>query len=871
MPPEGSKRAGIVSGCPSINRGSRDAEVGLEPRTFRSLICQGARWPKWLEHEFTDHKVRGSNPTSASRLPLSRLGRPVLMQPSGGMEVSHRKGATAERIFSSEHYASLLGTSDQICRTSFRRLTATPPEESTRAGILPGCPNIERGKSRCRAVTPFRYLTVMRSKGSWDTARLSKLRQGKSRGRGRVRTTNLPVTIKRACSCYMLEITADADGNARWLKWLEREFTDLKVRGSNPTSASRFPLSRLGQPGSIPTLVLPSGGVAARHRKGVTAEQFQLGQPGSIPALVLPPGGMAARHRMGVLQLNSSCFDAILRWSASCSVTLAYESKYSLVVYPPFWCLAAMPPEGSTRAEILPGCPSLDRGSREAEMGFERRTFRSVNSRFNHLSHLAPSCEELAIAEWLRRQLTDRTVGGSNPTSASRLLLSRLEQPGSASALVPPSIGVAARHRKLSGLLIKICLKIHQKAVNENPGRTGRGGSICDHPTQPSLHLLPTDPPTSSLDSSISQVSSGICLSNADHGDNTPLSQSVLSLNTTEPSLFSSLCDSRVGEEPWADIELISLTGHRDARIPRYRLRVDPCTAFLGYKHKDFSGARRATRGSRISQSVPKSPSELTTVPDTDSIAEDHLNDEASSDCQTSDDETSSLTVEQIEHTLDYFLLCGLRVSQMARTYEDLEAITHLLEEKQNDLELAAKIGKNLLDKNNELERRLSDTEKRLTASEDTVSQLRHSLSIKDSLLQIYSRDHVDESGDDGTTSSGWISPPNGIDPRSDSGAGNFSVSSVNFTQLNRKVRELEEENYILREERNRLTMTADQLDEHETALIRDCARQLVSANMHIRTLSDELAKKSDAFLNQQSEVTRLLTRGLDLESRVKQ
>ncbi|KER33680.1 hypothetical protein T265_00561 [Opisthorchis viverrini] len=40
----------------------------------------------------------------------------------------------------------------------------------------------------------------------------------------------------------------------RWLKWLEREFTDRKVRGSNPTPASRLPLSRLGQPGSIPAL-----------------------------------------------------------------------------------------------------------------------------------------------------------------------------------------------------------------------------------------------------------------------------------------------------------------------------------------------------------------------------------------------------------------------------------------------------------------------------------------------------------------------------------------------------------------------------------------------------------------------------------------
>ncbi|KER29035.1 hypothetical protein T265_04224 [Opisthorchis viverrini] len=37
----------------------------------------------------------------------------------------------------------------------------------------------------------------------------------------------------------------------------------------------------------------------------------------------------------------------------------------------PFRCLAAMPPEGSTRAGILPSCPSLDRGSQEADVGFE--------------------------------------------------------------------------------------------------------------------------------------------------------------------------------------------------------------------------------------------------------------------------------------------------------------------------------------------------------------------------------------------------------------------------------------------------------------------------------------------------------------------
>ncbi|KAG5447968.1 hypothetical protein CSKR_100914 [Clonorchis sinensis] len=55
--------------------------------------------------------------------------------------------------------------------------------------------------------------------------------------------------------------------------WLEREITDRKVCGSNPTSAFRLVLSRFGQRGNIPDLVLPSGGMAARHRKCATAER----------------------------------------------------------------------------------------------------------------------------------------------------------------------------------------------------------------------------------------------------------------------------------------------------------------------------------------------------------------------------------------------------------------------------------------------------------------------------------------------------------------------------------------------------------------------------------------------------------------------
>ncbi|KER28264.1 hypothetical protein T265_04866 [Opisthorchis viverrini] len=59
-------------------------------------------------------------------------------------------------------------------------------------------------------------------------------------------------------------------------KWLEREFTVWKGRGSDPPSASRLPMSRLRQPGSIPAHVPPSCGMAARRRKGATAGWFIL-------------------------------------------------------------------------------------------------------------------------------------------------------------------------------------------------------------------------------------------------------------------------------------------------------------------------------------------------------------------------------------------------------------------------------------------------------------------------------------------------------------------------------------------------------------------------------------------------------------------
>ncbi|KER24820.1 hypothetical protein T265_07606 [Opisthorchis viverrini] len=85
------------------------------PRNISSLVTEQVpgqdgemavvrgKTAQWLESEFTDQNVRSPNPTSASRLSLSRLRQPgsirALVLSSGGMAARRQKGATAERVF----------------------------------------------------------------------------------------------------------------------------------------------------------------------------------------------------------------------------------------------------------------------------------------------------------------------------------------------------------------------------------------------------------------------------------------------------------------------------------------------------------------------------------------------------------------------------------------------------------------------------------------------------------------------------------------------------------------------------------------------------------------------------------------------------
>ncbi|GAA51781.1 hypothetical protein CLF_106788 [Clonorchis sinensis] len=156
-----------------------------------------------------------------------------------------------------------------------------------------------------------------------------------------------PSYLKRSHSMDDCSVITILILGTRCLKWSEREFTDRKVRGSNPTSASRLPLSRLGQPGSIPALVLPSGGMAARLGK---------------PTLVLPSGGVAARHRKGVTVERFLYQFRLKTKISSHSIPLPRKGKSQNFRWPFVVVQAARLVD--SKFGLLPGCSSLAKVSR---------------------------------------------------------------------------------------------------------------------------------------------------------------------------------------------------------------------------------------------------------------------------------------------------------------------------------------------------------------------------------------------------------------------------------------------------------------------------------------------------------------------------
>ncbi|EDW87792.1 trafficking kinesin-binding protein milt isoform X2 [Drosophila yakuba] len=207
------------------------------------------------------------------------------------------------------------------------------------------------------------------------------------------------------------------------------------------------------------------------------------------------------------------------------------------------------------------------------------------------------------------------------------------------------------------------------------------------------------------------------------------------------------------------------------------------------------------------------------------------------------------ITGEQQNEQLLMEVLCGNRVSQMTRAYDDIEAVTRLLEEKEKDLELTVQIGKELLTQNNALEARVADLETDLKASNDDRAQLVHELHKKNELISVLTNDADDGTDTDTPTMS----------------------KSITLDLLQRKVNSLLDENKSLKSEATQLAHQTDEVEEHERQLMADISAQLSDANSQYDNLSLELERQREENRLQHDQIVNLTARLAEAEMRLHQ
>ncbi|XKL63214.1 hypothetical protein PGB90_005578 [Kerria lacca] len=156
----------------------------------------------------------------------------------------------------------------------------------------------------------------------------------------------------------------------------------------------------------------------------------------------------------------------------------------------------------------------------------------------------------------------------------------------------------------------------------------------------------------------------------------------------------------------------------------------------------------------------------------------------------------------------------------MTKTYNDIEAVTRLLEEKEKDIELTARIGKELLSNNQKLEATVANLESELKIANEKITQLQHELTKKSELIQILTND-VEESGSEATTPTG----------------------TINFEILQRRIGKLEEENVHLRNEASLLAEQTSEVEQQEQKLVSDFVSQLASARSDLTSITEEAEK----------------------------
>ncbi|KAM9397043.1 trafficking kinesin-binding protein 2 isoform 2-T2 [Salvelinus alpinus] len=212
------------------------------------------------------------------------------------------------------------------------------------------------------------------------------------------------------------------------------------------------------------------------------------------------------------------------------------------------------------------------------------------------------------------------------------------------------------------------------------------------------------------------------------------------------------------------------------------------------------------------------------------------------------------------EETFRYMILSADRVEQMTKTYNDIEVVTHLLAERDRDLELAARIGQSLLQRNHLLQERNESVEEQLAQALDQVHQLQHELGKKDELLRM-----VASASEESETDSSCSTP---LHPRQPLAP---AVALSQLEALQGKMSDLEEENLALRSEARHLKTETFTYEEKEQQLVSDCVKELRESNSQMVNLTEELSHKNEEVVRHQEEISQLLSQIVELQHRVKE
>ncbi|XP_059416938.1 trafficking kinesin-binding protein 2-like isoform X2 [Carassius carassius] len=205
-------------------------------------------------------------------------------------------------------------------------------------------------------------------------------------------------------------------------------------------------------------------------------------------------------------------------------------------------------------------------------------------------------------------------------------------------------------------------------------------------------------------------------------------------------------------------------------------------------------------------------------------------------------------------------VLSAERVEQMTKTYSDTDVVTHLLAERDRDLELAARIGQSLLQRNHVLQERNESLEEQLAQALDQVHQLQHELTKKDELLRM-----VASTSEESETDSSCSTPLRHPVPAGTA----LALSQLEALQF--KLQELEEENLSLRSEACHLKKETITYEEKEQQLVSDCVKELRESNSQMVSLADELSQKNEELMRHQEEIAQLLSQMVELQQRVKE